>query len=198
MNGIEWVDRQLFEIDSGSHRIRRCLVVVVDRDKEEEDPQPCRLSWKATHTIILQHHMIKIFFVINRDQSIEIFTKELILEANIGKHECGKLCHEVGEVDITIGGDDFVVAADVGIMTMIMKSSKPRLEFSTIGNHEDDSLIIGRWVLHRLKVFWEGKESDKSVWGKSYETGCDVLFCNYVSCEIFKFICISLTEFPKY
>jgi len=95
--------------------------------------------------------MIEIFFVINRDQSIEIFTKELILEANIGKHECGKLCHEVGEVDITMDGDDFVVAADVGITTMIMKRSKPRLDVSTIGDHQLDSLTIGRWVLHSLK-----------------------------------------------
>jgi len=76
-----------------------------------------------------------------------------MLEANIGKHECGKLCHEVGEVDITVDGDDFVVAANVGIMTMIMKISKPRLDFSTIGNHELDSLTIGRRMLHCLKVF---------------------------------------------
>jgi len=43
MNNIERVDRQLFEIDSGSQRIRRCLVLI-NMDREEEDPQACRLS----------------------------------------------------------------------------------------------------------------------------------------------------------
>jgi len=177
MNNIERVDRQLFEIDSGSQRIRRCLVLI-NMDREEEDPQACRLSWKATYMIVLEHHMIEIIFVINRDQSIEIFTKELMLEANIGKHECGKLCHEVGEVDITVDGDDFVVAANVGIMTMIMKISKPRLDFSTIGNHELDSLTIGRRMLHCLKVFWKGTESEKRIREKTYETVGT--FCRFI------------------
>jgi len=42
MNGIERVDEKLFELDSRRQRIRRCLVVV-NMDREEEDPQPCRL-----------------------------------------------------------------------------------------------------------------------------------------------------------
>jgi len=154
--------------------IFKCLVVVNrGREEEEEDPQPYRLWWKAIYTIVLEHHMIEIFFVINRDQSIEIFTKELILEANIGKHEWrGKLCHEVGEFDITIDNDDFIFATDIGITTMIMKISKPRFEFSSIGNHELNSLSIGRWVLHRLRGFWEWKEdSRENVWNC-----CDFLY----------------------
>jgi len=52
------------------------------------------------------------------------------------------------QFDITIDGDDLVVVADVGIMMMIMKISKPRLDFFTVGNHELDFLTIGRWVLY--------------------------------------------------
>jgi hypothetical protein len=71
----------------------------------------------------------EIFFVVDQDQSIEIFTIELILEANIENRQCKKLCHEVGPFDTTINIDDFVVAANVEIVMMTMKIAKPRLNF---------------------------------------------------------------------
>ena len=52
-------------------------------------------------------------------ESIEIMTRKLILEANVGIHHCRKLYDEVGKVDITVDDDESVDTVYVGIAVSI-------------------------------------------------------------------------------
>ena len=58
--------------------------------------------------------MLEILVVRHRNQSIEVFSRQLVPEADLRIAESGELGHESAEPDAAIDGEDLGVAADVG------------------------------------------------------------------------------------
>ena len=90
--------------------------------------------------------MLEIIVVGDRDQSVEILTGKLVLEADIGVAEDAELGDEGGELDGAINREDLGLAADVGELVIV----GTRVDLAAIAAHELDlRRLVERLVLPR-------------------------------------------------
>jgi hypothetical protein len=86
-------------------------------------------------TIKLEHHVLQILIISNRDKCIEILTWELILDANlVGAADGGELGVEVGEAHGAVNGENLGFAVEVRQLVVM----RPGLNPTAITDHELD------------------------------------------------------------
>ena len=79
------------------------------RQREEKQTHPRRLRGHTEKPIVLVHHVLEIVFVSHRDQRVEIFSRELVLERDlpasaVSPDDGGELRGQSGEPDAAIDG----------------------------------------------------------------------------------------------
>lgn len=84
--------------------------------------------------------MLQIFIIRNGNQSIQVFTRQLILKANFSVAKGGQFGEEDRELNVPVDGQDFGVAADISKLIIV----RTGLNFSAITAHELDFVIWGR------------------------------------------------------
>lgn len=110
-------------------------------EREEENPESRGGSGGVGRTVVmeaieLEHHVVKILLVRDRDERVEIFARELVLDANlIGGADGGELGVEISEAHGTVDGEDLGLAVEVGELIVVRSGLDP----AAVADHELDA-----------------------------------------------------------
>lgn len=85
------------------------------------------------------HHVLQVVVVGDRDQGVEVFAGELVLERHVGFGEGGELGDESGELGAAIDGEDLGLAADVAELVVVRAGE----DLAAIAAHELDFVVLG-------------------------------------------------------